>query len=49
MSSVIDNFIARMLAKGQGDELPDSADFNGDGKADVRDAAAIARFLAKKH
>ncbi len=38
-----------MLAAGKGNELPDSADFNGDGKIDVRDAAAIARFLVKKH
>ena len=38
-----------MLAAGKGNELPDSADFNDDRKTDVRDAAAIARFLAKNH
>ena len=27
-------------------ELPEAADFNGDGKVNVRDAAAIAKFLA---
>ena len=41
-------YIARMLAKGQGDKLPDNADFNDDGKTDVRDAAAIARYLANR-
>ncbi len=42
-------YIARMLAGGQGDEIPLTADFNGDGQVNVRDAAAIARFLAKAH
>ena len=37
-----------MLAAGKGNELPDSADFNDDGKTDVRDAAAIARYLANR-
>ena len=41
-------YIARKLAKGQGDKLPDNADFNDDGKTDVRDAAAIARYLANR-
>ena len=35
-----------MLASGK--SLPMSADFNGDGKVNVRDAAAIARHLASK-
>ena len=38
-----------MLAGGQGDEVPLTADFNGDGQVNVRDAAAIARFLANAH
>ena len=38
-----------MLAQRNADKLPAKADFNGDGKTDVRDAAAIARFLAKNH
>ena len=42
-------YIARMLAGGQGDEIPLTADFNGDGQVNVRDAAAIARFLANAH
>ena len=42
-------YIARMLANGQGDEIPLTADFNGDGQVNVRDAAAIARFLANAH
>ena len=41
-------YIARMLAKGQGDKLPDNADFNDDGEKNVRDAAAIARYLANR-
>ena len=41
-------YIARMLANGQGDEIPLTADFNGDGQVNVRDAAAIARYLSKK-
>ena len=35
-----------MLAQGKASKLPKSADFNGDGKVNVRDAAAIAKFLA---
>ena len=37
-----------MLATGQGSKLLASADFNGDGKVNVRDAAAIAKYLAQK-
>ncbi|MGN0613794.1 MAG: hypothetical protein ACI4JB_07815 [Porcipelethomonas sp.] len=39
-------FIAQKLAQGKAEELPDSADFNCDGVINVRDAAAIAKFLA---
>ena len=41
-------YIARMLAKGKKEEIPENADFNGDEIIDVRDAAAIARYLASK-
>ena len=41
-------YIARMLAAGQGNELPDNVDFNDDGEKNVRDAAAIARYLANR-
>ena len=40
-------FIASALAKGEGDTLSESADFNRDGKVNIRDAAAIAAALAK--
>ena len=39
-------YIAKMLAKGKGRELPLEAEFNGDGSVNVRDAAAIAKLLA---
>ena len=35
-----------MIAKGREDELPECADFNEDGKMNVRDAASIAKYLA---
>ena len=41
-------YIARALAKGEGENLPSNADFNDDQKINVRDAAAIARYLAEK-
>ena len=41
-------YIARMLAKGKKEEIPENADFNNDKIIDVRDAAAIARYLALK-
>ena len=39
-------FIARKLAQGKADELPECADYNEDGFINVRDAAAIAIYLA---
>lgn len=42
-------FIARMIAKGKTNELPKHADYNGDGEVTIRDAAAIAIFLAGQH
>lgn len=39
--------IASMLAKGEGSSLPETADYNHDGKKNVRDAAALAAYLAK--
>ncbi len=36
-------FIASALAKGEGSTLSESADFNKDGKVNVRDAAALAK------
>ena len=41
-------FIARTLAKQQGDTLTIYADYNQDGKRNVSDAASIARYLAKR-
>ncbi|MGN0614346.1 MAG: dockerin type I domain-containing protein [Porcipelethomonas sp.] len=41
-------FIAQMLAEGRSQELPETADFNGDGKINIRDAAALAYKLAGK-
>ena len=43
------SFIASMLAKNKADQLPETADFNKDGKINVRDAAAIANYLASKN
>ncbi len=40
--------IAIMIAEGKTDKLTKTADFNGDGIVNVRDAAAIARKLAEK-
>lgn len=40
-------FIARTLAKQQGETLTVYADYNQDGKRNVSDAASIARYLAK--
>ncbi len=40
--------IASALASGKGEELPGTADYNRDGKKDVRDAAAISKDLARK-
>jgi len=40
-------FIASKLAKAEGDDLPDLADFNRDTTVNIRDAAAIASALAK--
>ena len=37
---------AEMLAKGKGSEIPTlQGDFNGDGKVDIRDSAALSRYL----
>lgn len=41
-------FIANNIAQGHANGLPLSADYNSDGVVDVRDAADIARDLAKK-
>ena len=41
-------YIARILSQGRGYVLTENADFNDDSKTDVRDAAAIAGFLAEK-
>ena len=41
-------FIASALANNTADELPESADYNEDEKINVRDAAAIAQYLANK-
>ena len=40
-------YIARILSQGRGYVITENADFNDDSKIDVRDAAAIARFLAE--
>ncbi len=40
--------IASAVAKGNVSELEEDFDFNDDGKINVRDAAAIAKFLAEK-
>lgn len=39
--------IASMLANGKGSSLPETADYNHDGKKNVRDAASLAAYLAK--
>ncbi len=41
-------YIASKVALSEADSLPMSADFNGDEKVNVRDAAAIANYLATK-
>ena len=41
------SFIAQALANRKGDELPESADYNKDGKKNVIDAMEIAKDLAK--
>ena len=40
--------IANLLSKQMGYDLPESADYNQDGKKDIRDAAAISKDLANK-
>ncbi len=40
-------YIASMLANGESEKLPETADFNGDGIINVRDAAGIAKKLAE--
>ena len=40
------SFIARKVAGGKAADLPDSADFNKDGRKNIRDAAALANKLA---
>lgn len=42
------SFIAIKISKGEAESLPESADFNGDKIVNIRDAAAIANYLAKK-
>ena len=39
--------IAKYIANNNADELPETADYNKDGKINVRDAAAIAKNLAE--
>lgn len=39
-------YIAKMIAKGLGAELPQCTDFNKDGVVNIRDAAALAKYLA---
>jgi len=39
--------IARYIANNNADELPEAADYNKDGKINIRDAAAIAKNLAE--
>ena len=41
--------IARKIAAGKGNELPEEADYNKDGKKNVRDAAALAKDLANAY
>ena len=41
-------YIAGCLSRGKANMLPDSADYNGDGIKNVRDAAAISKELANK-
>ena len=41
-------FIANALSKGKAETLPEAADYNKDGKKNVRDAAAISKDLASK-
>ena len=41
------SFIAKALANRKGDELPESADYNKDGKKNVIDAMEIAKDLAR--
>ena len=40
------SYIAKKLAEGRGESLPVTADYNRDGKKNVRDAADISRALA---
>ena len=40
------SFIAQALANRKGDTLPESADYNKDGKKNVIDAMEIAKYLA---
>ena len=37
------------MAEGRGNELHESADFNGDGKVNIRDAATVANHLVNKN
>ena len=39
-------FLARKLAEQKVDELPETADVNGDGEITALDCAEIAKFLA---
>ena len=41
-------YIAGCLSRGKVNMLPDCADYNGDGIKNVRDAAAISKYLAVK-
>lgn len=41
-------YIAKMIAQGKADELPEQADYNNDDIVNVRDTAAMARELAQK-
>lgn len=41
-------YIAKMIAQGKADELPEQADYNNDDIVNVRDTAAMARALSQK-
>lgn len=41
-------FIAKMIAIGRVGELPAHADFNGDGRVSIKDAADIAKYIANR-
>lgn len=41
-------YIAKVIAQGKADELPEQADYNNDDIVNVRDTAAMARELAQK-